>query len=353
MHKTPLILLLALALAPQAEAQQVSLLFAGDAMQHQIQLDNALRNGQYDYSSYFQFVKEDISAADIAIVNLETTLGGKPYRGYPQFCSPDDYAAALQNAGFDLFLTANNHILDRRSKGLQRTLNTLDSLHILHTGSFRSLAERQIEYPLLIEKKGIRFAFLNYTYATNGLHPTPPQIVNYIDTAQIARDIRRAQALRADFIVANLHWGIEYRTKPNAEQEKLARQLISQGVHIVIGSHPHVIQPSQTLTDDAGEITHLVVYSLGNLISGMTAAHTDGGQLIRVEVEKREGRTRILSCRYRLVFVDRQPAGNKIDFRLIPVKDFDQKIYRPAALKRFADAAHKLLEAENRGVSEY
>jgi poly-gamma-glutamate synthesis protein (capsule biosynthesis protein) len=350
MHKTVLSLVFFL-LIFKGNAQQVSLLFAGDAMQHQTQLDNALRNGRYDYSSYFEQLTGLISAADIAVVNLETTLGGKPYRGYPMFCSPDEYAKALKEAGFDIFLTANNHILDRYSKGLHRTLHVLDSLKIRHTGVFRNPEEREQVYPLMIEKNGILFAFLNYTYGTNGLQPAPPDVVNYIDLDRMREDIRRAQNQLADVIIANMHWGAEYQLKPNGEQEKLARWLIDEGVDIVMGGHPHVVQPAQVTRDEEGEISHLVVYSLGNLISGMTAVNTDGGQLIRVVVEKDREGTRIVSCGYRLVYVDKKRNGDKVDYQLVPVTEPSGEIALPN-MRRFATNARAALDANNVGVAE-
>lgn len=346
------IVLFVLFLLPiQANAQSVSLLFAGDAMQHRHQLDHALRDGKYDYSSYFRLVKETIAAADIAVVNLETTLGGEPFRGYPRFCSPDAYAVALKEAGFDLFLTANNHILDRSSKGLHRTLQVLDSLGVKHTGTFRNPEEREECYPLLIEKKGIRFAFLNYTYGTNGIRPIAPDVVNYIDSIQIRQDIRRAQSFRADLLIAHLHWGTEYQPTPNKKQKQLARWLMDEGVDIVIGGHPHVIQPAQAVMNEAGETTHLVVYSLGNLISGMTAVNTNGGQMVQIVVEKQTGKARIASCRYRLIYVDKIPNGNKIDYRILPLAARDEAIDRPA-MRRFATNARKLLDTWNVGVEE-
>jgi poly-gamma-glutamate synthesis protein (capsule biosynthesis protein) len=121
------------------DAQEVRLIFAGDAMQHKAQIDNALRNGVYDYSSYFQHVQYEISRADLAVVNLEGPLGGKPYKGYPMFCLPDEFAVALKDAGFSLFLTANNHAVDCFSKGINRTIDILDSLGVYYTGTFKML----------------------------------------------------------------------------------------------------------------------------------------------------------------------------------------------------------------------
>lgn len=334
------------------KAQSVTLLFAGDAMQHQTQLDHAFRNGKYDYSSYFQQVTNEISRADLAIVNLETTLGGKPYKGYPMFCSPDEYAVALRDAGFDLFLNANNHILDRFSKGLHRTLDVLDSLGVKHTGVFRNREEREKVYPLMIEKNGIRLAFLNYTYGTNGIEPAFPDVVNYIQRFQIQQDIQRAKDLKADVIIANMHWGIEYKLLHNREQEKTAQFLMEEGVDIVMGSHPHVVQPAQLITDSLGNPTNLVVYSLGNFVSGMTAVNTDGGQMIKVVLNKQNDTTRIASCRYRLVYTEKKRNGNKTDYAVVPVLGANLDAVNQTRMQRFADNARAVLDKYNRGVAE-
>lgn len=269
-------------LAQQLQAERLTLLFVGDLMQHRAQLDAARRpDGSYDYASCFELLKPLISEADLAVGNLEVPLGGAPYGGYPAFCAPDDYLHALLDSGFDLLLTANNHCLDRQGRGLARTLRLLDSLQVAHTGTFLSPTDRQQRYPLLVEKKGFRLVFLNYTYGTNGLTATPPYVVNLIDKPQMQADITRARAMRPDAIIACMHWGEEYHSLPNRQQRELADWLLSQGVTHVIGSHPHVIQPVERRSGG-----HIVAYSLGNFISNMSAPHTDGGLILHLELVK-------------------------------------------------------------------
>ena len=171
---------------------KITLLFVGDLMQHKAQLDAARTDkGTYDYSPCFSLVKEQISGADIAIGNLEVPIGGKPYSGYPAFCAPDEYLYAIKEAGFNVLLTANNHCLDRGKKGLERTILMLDSLRIPYTGTYRNEEERRQRYPLLIHKNGFRIALLNYTYDTNGVKPSSPNIVNYIDKKIMRSEERR------------------------------------------------------------------------------------------------------------------------------------------------------------------
>ena len=347
-------------------AQEVRLLFAGDAMQHQSQIDNAFRNGEYDYSSYFKYIKNEISQADLSIVNLEGPLGGKPHKGYPMFSIPDEFAAALKEAGFSVFLTANNHAVDCYSKGINRTIDVLDSLGVYHTGTFKNASEREQNYPLLIEKKGIRMVFLNYTYGTNGINPTAPCIVNCIDTALIRKDISRAVRMNPDIIIAVMHWGLEYKLLPSKSQEELARFLIDQGVDLIIGSHPHVVEPSLIYTDPIGKRDHLIVYSLGNFVSGMSAVNTDGGQIISVTLKKSEGKTEIESCRTLLAYVQQKKVNDKIDFTLVPVTLAEKQSELPdetdrieldsgtyEKMMRFASNARNLFRQYNKGVDEH
>ena len=151
-----------------------------------------------------------MKAVDIAVVNFEVPLGGEPYSGYPAFSAPENFALALQKAGFDFFLLANNHCLDRRTRGLVRTIQALDSLGIRHTGTFLDCDHRHRTYPMLLRKKDFRIIMLNYTYGTNGLKVDIPRIVNYIDKEIMKGDIAEAKLFNPDFIIANMHWGLEY-----------------------------------------------------------------------------------------------------------------------------------------------
>ena len=266
----------------------ISLYFAGDIMQHKAQLDAALQpDGTYNYSGCFTQVTPEIEAADIAICNFETTLGGAPYSGYPQFSSPDAYAQAVRDAGFDIFLTANNHCMDTRTRGLVRTLDVLDSLGIKHLGTYRNQAERDSLYPYILEHGGMRIALLNYTYDTNGIPVAKPCIVNYIDTTIMKQDLARARQLKADCIIACMHWGTEYMLQPDSQQKKLEDWLYTHGVDHIIGSHPHVVQPVHTLPDFWGRASrHLTVWSLGNYISNMSAPHTNQGLAVTLHLLK-------------------------------------------------------------------
>lgn len=313
------ILVLLLPLNVYGQKKEVSLLFVGDLMQHQAQIDAALRtDSSYDYSHCFSLVKERISRADLAIGNLEVTLGGEPYRGYPQFSAPDEYLYALRDAGFDILATANNHSLDRRRRGLERTLALIDSAGLAAVGTYRDAGDRTRRYPLLVEKNGLRIALLCATYGTNGIAVTPPNIVNSLDREELAADIHAARTMRADAIIAILHWGNEYQQQPTHEQRDLARWLIGQGVDHVIGSHPHVIQPIGQIPHAEYPTRHAVVYSLGNYVSNMSIAHGDVGLMVELVIEKIGPTTRLRSLTPHLVWTERSVLSLRNDFRIIP-----------------------------------
>lgn len=345
-----------LSIALVASAQErITLLFVGDLMQHQAQIDAARTEVGYDYSSCFKHVKKEISKADIAIGNLEVTLGGKPYSGYPAFSAPDEYLFAIKDAGFDVLVTANNHCLDRRKKGLERTIHMLDSLNIPHAGTYKDKDERARNYPLLIEKKGFRIALLNYTYGTNGIEINALNVVNYIDRVQMHKDILSARRLKPDAIIACMHWGIEYHSLPERSERELAEWLIAQGVDHVIGSHPHVLQPMEVIEDINTPARHLVVYSLGNFISNMSKENTDGGAMVKLELQRFFRLTRMIDCKYSLVWTSRPVLSGKKNVELYPASYISKPIKNEELNKmnRFLKNSRSLFDSHNKGIKEY
>jgi poly-gamma-glutamate synthesis protein (capsule biosynthesis protein) len=338
-------------------SSSADIVFAGDAMQHQAQIDAAMRpNGRYDYSACFAEIAPYIKAADYAVVNLETPLGGTPYTGYPCFSAPDSYLDALVGAGFDMMLTANNHTLDRRDRGLERTLDRLDRCGVAHLGTYRSLAERDSVLPLVRDIAGFKVAFLNYTYGTNGISLRSNAVVDYIDCKVIAADIRRARNAGAEILVACVHWGEEYVLTPNAFQRSLADYLVAQGVDLVIGGHPHVIQHMEMRRNADGHKA-LVVYSLGNFISNMRTRDTRGGAVVHVRLTRDgSGRAVIDTADYRLLFtVPPTPACR--NFRLIPVEAADDRSRTDLpeqwrnCCREFTGSAEAVFHKYNIGVS--
>ena len=327
-------------------------------MQHDSQIEAAYypAKGKYDYTDCFKLLKPYFESADLTIGNLELTLAGPPFKGYPQFSAPDELAVALKDVGVDVLVTANNHSVDRRKRGLERTIRVLDSLGILHTGTFRDSSERANTYPLLIEKNGFKLALLNYTYGTNGIPVTLPTIVNLIDTVQIKMDLQRAKEKKIDAIIVFMHWGDEYQTQPNKIQKQLALLCFKNGASLVIGAHPHVLQPMEWNKEE----NQLVAYSLGNFVSGQRPRNRDGGAMLRVELEKIStdslSVTSIDTAQYMLQWVYKTPAAK---FYILPIPDIEKNPMRLIkdetsleAFKLFLDDSRKLLTRYNKGVTE-
>ena len=340
--------------AAPGEPQRAELLFVGDAMQHQAQLDRAkeLGGGNYDYSGCFTLIAPEITSADYAVCNLEVPLGGGPsYTGYPCFSAPDSYAVALKDAGFDMFLTANNHCLDRRDRAARRTISALDSLGIDHIGTYRDAAMRDSLVPFIKDIKGFKVGFLNYTYGTNGIEPTDGVEVALIDKERIDREIRKTREAGAEIIVAAMHWGVEYVLLQNRNQEDIADFLIDRGVDLIIGGHPHVIQPMKVVRNEKEGKDVLLVYSLGNFISNMKTADTRGGALVRATLERgADGKARFKEASYD-TFFSAKPVGGRTNFTVIP-SWMPEKI--PAGQKAhwelFDRGAQRIFDAHNVNV---
>ena len=312
--------------AKAQDTTRLSLLFLGDIMQHDSQISDAYdeRTGTYDYFDCFQYIKPYIQGVDLAIGNLEVTLGGTPYKGYPQFSAPDELLVAMKDMGLDVIVTANNHSVDRGRAGVERTIAMLDSFHIPHTGTFRNQAEKNRLHPLIVERQGFKLAILNYTYGTNGLPVTKPNVVNMLDTALIRKDLQKAVSMKPDIIIVFPHWGLEYQSLPSTTQKEITNLCFRYGARLVIGAHPHVLQPMEWRKPK----DQLVAYSLGNFVSGQRKRYTDGGALIRIELEKiefndRSSITKIDTAGYILEWVYRTNDSRK-NYYVLPVPEVEQ-----------------------------
>ena len=312
---------------------EATLLFAGDAMMHQAQIEAARLcgvNSCYDYSDCFVKIRPLIESADYSVVNLETPLGKNNFTGYPCFNSPVSYATALKEAGFDMFLTANNHTLDRHDSGLVYTINILDSLGISHIGTYVDAAARDSIIPYIVDVKGFRIGFLNYTYGTNGITSRTDVEIDYIDNDKIRNDISKTREAGAEIVVACMHWGVEYVLSPVSSQKQLADYLVSLGADLVIGGHPHVVEPYEMRHSDVTGRPVAVTYSLGNFISNMRTRDTRGGALALVKLKRDSvGEAYVNDCRYEYIFTV-PPSGNRKNFMVYPV-DSVPEAWQPAA----------------------
>lgn len=320
----------------QPETFRATLLAVGDIMVHMPQLpayyDAA--NDRYDFSPWFASVAPLLQEGDWVVGNLETTLAGAElkFSGFPRFNSPSELAAALRGAGIDLVSTANNHSLDRGFAGIERTLDRVREAGIIPFGTAASAAEA--ERLVIVERKGIQMGFLSYTYGTNGI-PFPedkPYAVSLIDPEHMTADIARLRDAQVDVVTVSLHFGTEYQRLPNESQTDLVRQLIGAGADIVLGSHPHVVQPYDIVEVTAAESARneprrgIVIYSLGNFISNQQGDWKDVGLIFGVELEKTvypDGKSVTVWNRIDLnpTWVHRSTQNKKNVYKIIPLRE--------------------------------
>ena len=345
-----------------SNAGRVTLLFIGDIMGHDEQIWAAenRETHSYSYDEVFSYIRPEISGADIAIANFEVTLAGPPYKGYPQFSSPAELAVACRDAGIDYLVTANNHSADRGKKGIESTINKLDSMGIPHTGSFLNSKNKDSLNPLIINRNGISIALLNYTYGINGITVSGPVIVNMLDKYKISADIEKAKSKNPDIIVLFLHWGTEYDTVPSKSQVDLAGYFFSKGVDLIIGSHPHVLQKMVWTKKTASKKDALVVYSLGNFISNQQKPKTDGGSMVRIELLKNEdGNVQITNAGYYLIWVYKPVENYRKKYYILPCAKYEDKpefFDTPdayARMKTFIRSSRALLNKQNINIDEY
>ena len=273
-----------------SRVRTVRIVAAGDLMQHIPQVMAArLKDDttKYDYTPSFRYVASRFRDADLSIVNLETTLSESgPYYGYPCFKSPAEVADAMQDMGIDVAALANNHCCDRGAYGIKSTAEILDKRGISRVGVYRDSVEYKANNVLYLKRSGISFAIVNYTYGTNGINVPKGMVVNHLDSVAMRRDLASINRDSVDCVIAVVHWGNEYERQPNKEQKVMADFMRRLGVDIILGSHPHVVQPFEV--DDKG----VTLYSLGNFVSNQRTRYRDGGLIATIDVtmvERGEG----------------------------------------------------------------
>ena len=285
----------------------------GDLLMHKPVIETCVdTSGKYDFSSIFRYVKDYVAGYDYAVANFETTLGGPnhPYQGNPSFNTPDAFADTLAATGYDMMLTANNHCADTTASGILRTVEQLRSRNLATVGTQKDASEQDY---MVVEVDGIRLGITCFTYATDETDDGRPSlnrnsfltkagIVNYFMENKLDRFYGEVQTQLSgmrqqgvDAILFYIHWGVEYETEENEMQNKIAQKLCDMGVDVIIGGHPHVIQPMELL-QSTKDPTHrtVCIYSLGNVVSNQRegidpsfeGGFTEDGVIFNVTFEK-------------------------------------------------------------------
>ena len=304
----------------------------GDIMCHNTQYNDAYNKDTdtYDFSYVFDDISLYTKTADICVGNLETTFAGEEvgYSSYPTFNTPDELAYDLKDLGVDVLSTAGNHALDKGFDGLSRTIDTLNAADISHLGTYKS--EEEQNKTLIKYVKGIKIAFVNYTYGTNGIAipSDKPFCINLIDEDLMKKQIESAKEENPDIIIACMHWGNEYKTTQNSTQEELADFLFQNGVDIILGTHPHVLEPMEKRTvtlEDGSTKDGFVIYSLGNFIADQNAEYTRDSIILNIDITKHtDGTITIDNYDYIPIYMYKDTTKTKQKMKLL---DINKTIY--------------------------
>lgn len=337
---------------PEDEIVTLSLLCAGDAMVHKSQWVAAQKSdGTYDFRDPFRFIKPYVEAADLAVVNTETTFAGDAPEGYPAFCTPDEFATALRWTGFDVVNTANNHMYDKGLRGLLRTLSVARENNMSTVGSRFEWEEPYT----IVDVKGLRVGFVTATYETktddgnhalNGIRVSDeafalintfrttdyafPESAYETDLLRLSNRIEKARESGADIVICFFHWGQEYNLIPNDAQKRMAQDIADAGADAIFGSHPHVPQPMTVLTSAKTGNAVPVYFSLGNLISNQRREtlpttpnniNTEEALLARVTItyNKTKGAVESVTGDALPCWLDKYTAGGAVHYALIPL----------------------------------
>ncbi|MDO5738054.1 MAG: CapA family protein [Eubacteriales bacterium] len=333
---------------PDLKKKVVNLAVVGDVLMHLPLIKGAEQaDGSHDFAYSYRYVQDDIEAADYACFNMEGTLGGEPYEGYPIFSAPDSLAEQLKKIGFDMAYAANNHSLDRGVEGIKATARKLKAAGLDLVGTRESANDPKY---LIKEVNGLKLGFINYSYETDKLDgmralngiPLPPEGEGLVDSFSLMRApedfftqdmqamgerVKEVKAQGVDFMVALIHWGDEYHTAPNQWQLELAQYLADQGVDLIVGAGPHVLQEVKWLQRQDGGRT-LCYYSLGNFISnqqfdtGYSNGFAEDGLMALIQIEKNfRGEVLIKQAGYLATYCFKVHPANDVTFAtLLPVE---------------------------------
>jgi poly-gamma-glutamate synthesis protein (capsule biosynthesis protein) len=317
--------------------QKVSFLAVGDNILHDSLLNDAKENNTYDFTKYYENIKDDIQNADISFVNQESILGGSEYgyKGYPNFNSPDEIANTLNELGFDVVNGATNHAADFGDKAIQHSIQVFNQYDMKYIGLYENKEDK--DQITVINKNDIKIAFLSYTIDMNLERTT--ELCKYFDKEVIKKDVEKAKEI-SDVIIVSAHWGVENSTKLNSIQKEYSQYLADLGVDVIIGTHPHVLQD---ITWIEGKNNHktLVAYSLGNFISGMLEEDNQLGGMITFDIVKKNNKINIYNVSL-IPIVNHYEVKNNLsvqngryNFKVYKLNDYTETLARQHGLNGY------------------
>ena len=359
---------------PNEVVATANVLSTGDILIHSMILDYSKQSdGSYEFSQDFTMVKEAVSKADLAVANFEITLGGsdKDYSGFPCFNTPDSILDALKYAGFDFLVTANNHCYDTSFAGLKRTAKTIRDYGFGQTGTKADASQKKYE---VVNVNGIKLGMVNYTYETtsdqadrkgmNGILMTA-EAGDYVNSfredkldefySEMKQNIKDMKNDGAEAIILYIHWGVEYSTQENSTQKEIAQKMCDLGVDVIIGGHPHVLQPAETLTSTVSGKQTFCIYSVGNAISNqrtayMTGAcstgHTEDGILVYTEFTKYgDGHVSLTGVDYTPTWVNRYQKNGQMLYEITPLDDLSKVTTNADQAAKSKERTEKIVDA--------
>lgn len=332
---------------PEHVVATASIASQGDLLMHGgVIRSGAQTDGSYDFESVFRYVKEYVSSYDFALANLETTFGGdsKPYQGWPLFNVPDAFGDSIVDAGYDMLLTSNNHCYDTLMDGFKRTIEVSREKGLMVLGS--RLTEEEPRYAV-VDLGGIKVGMVSYTYTTsmsggkpslNGNSPVEnPALINYFNYTnldafytEMTDILEMMEADGAEATMLFIHWGTEYEIVENNYQDTIAQKMCDLGVDVIVGGHPHVVQPVDLLTSATDpEHKTVCIYSLGNAVSNqrisemrLKTGHTEDGVLFAVTFEKySDGTVYLASAEVLPTWVNLSSVNGKLEYNILPLED--------------------------------
>lgn len=368
---------------PEFKETTATVMSIGDIMVHGPQLNGAYNyaTGEYNFDCYFKEIAPYFAASDLNVGNLEVTFGGnegREFTGYPLFNTPDSLADSIKNAGFNLLLTSNNHCYDTGLAGLKRTAQVLKQKGIEFTGTKETDTD---PYYVIKRVNNINIGIINYTYETKCLtegrkylngNPVSPEASGLINSfnydkldafyAEIGTYIKEMETKGAEFKVVYLHWGNEYQTYQNTHQKSIAQNLCNMGVDMIIGSHPHVIQPIELITSEDSQNATICLYSMGNAVSNQrrevmtscTTGHTEDGMIFQFVLKKTKAGVTLESLDLTPTWVNKYSVNGKYNYTIYPIEnpnDLGKYSFNPTALSKAQKSYERTREIVAEGLT--